>query len=154
MERYSFTVSAGTFTAESENGYLTALFMGASEWNETKCEILLETEKQIREYLSGKRNHFDLKIHLKGTDFQKDVWKAVVKIGYGETVSYEDIAITVGRPKALRAVGTAVGKNPLPLIVPCHRVIRKSGQIGNYALGVSLKTNLLEMEEKYCKKAV
>ena len=83
---------------------------------------------------------------MKGTDFQKNVWRAIAKIGYGKTASYYDIAVSIKNPNALRAVGTACGKNPLPIVIPCHRVISKDGGIGGFGGGVSLKKRMLKIE--------
>ncbi len=101
---------------------------------------------QLNEYLRGVRKDFDLELELHGTRFQKDVWNALMKIPYGTTVSYSDVAIASGHPGAVRAVGNAVGKNPIPVIIPCHRVIRSDGSIGGYALGIELKKKLLKLE--------
>ncbi|WP_311481805.1 methylated-DNA--[protein]-cysteine S-methyltransferase [uncultured Anaerococcus sp.] len=103
---------------------------------------------QILEYLEGKRTIFD---HLdlldpEGSHFQKSVWQALLKIPYGETSSYKEIAKTIGRPKASQAVGTAVGKNPFLIIIPCHRVIKSDGSLGGFAYGKEIKKALLEIE--------
>lgn len=112
----------------------------------TKEEIISLVLQQLEEYFSGKRKVFNLPIDIKGTDFQKDVWKELQKIPYGKTVSYEDVAINIQNQKAVRAVGTANGKNPLCIIVPCHRVISKNGSIGGYSGGLEIKSKLLEIE--------
>jgi O-6-methylguanine DNA methyltransferase len=103
--------------------------------------------KQIREYFSGKRKKFSLKLYMNGTDFQLNVWRVIAKIGYGKTASYYDLAKNIRKPKALRAVGTACGKNPLPIVVPCHRVISKDGGIGGFGGGISLKKKMLMIEK-------
>ena len=101
---------------------------------------------QLDEYLSGRRRDFDLDLCPEGTDFQKDVWSALLKVPYGRTVSYSELAKMSGHPNAQRAVGNAVGKNPIPIIIPCHRVIRSDGSIGGFSLGVDLKKRLLRLE--------
>lgn len=103
--------------------------------------------RQIQEYLEGKRRSFDLELDLHGTAFQLEVWSALRDIPYGETCSYAELACTVGRPTAVRAVGTANGANPLALVVPCHRVINTDGKLGGYAGGLELKARLLAMEQ-------
>lgn len=100
----------------------------------------------IENYLKGMNTKFDLPIDIHGTEFQKKVWKETAKIPYGKTVSYETIAKKIGRPKAVRAVGTALGKNPVCIVVPCHRVLPKNGGIGQYAYGPSKKKWLLDLE--------
>jgi O-6-methylguanine DNA methyltransferase len=101
---------------------------------------------QILEYLEGKRTIFDLPLDLRGTEFQREVWTAVLEISYGETRCYSEIARAVGRPAAPRAVGGAVGANPVSLVVPCHRVVAAGGKLGGYGGGLELKARLLAME--------
>jgi len=105
-----------------------------------------EARRQFREYFDGKRKEFSLPLHFEGTSFQKKVWKALKKIPYGETRSYEWVAREISRPKACRAVGNAVGANPFPIVIPCHRVIRKDGRLGGYGYGAAMKKKLLEIE--------
>lgn len=103
---------------------------------------------QLLEYFEGKRtsfNHIDL-LEAKGTAFQKSVWQALLKIPYGKTSSYKEIAKTIGKPKACQAVGTAIGKNPFLIIVPCHRVIKSDGSLGGFAYGEEIKKALLKIE--------
>ena len=102
---------------------------------------------QILEYAAGERREFEIDLDLRATEFQKAVYKYVAKIGYGETLSYSDIANAMGKPKAVRAVGAANGANPIPLIVPCHRVIARGGALQGYAGGLDLKAKLLAMEQ-------
>ena len=101
---------------------------------------------EINEYLAGKRTCFTIPFDLRGTEFQQAVWKALCDIPYGEKRSYSDIAESILRPSAVRAVGTAIGANPLLMIVPCHRVIGKKGALTGYRGGLDMKTRLLELE--------
>jgi O-6-methylguanine DNA methyltransferase len=110
-------------------------------------KILLSTSNQIFDYLSGKIKKFDLQINPQGTIFQKKVWNELLKIEYGITKSYQEIALSLGKPRAARAIGSAIGKNPLCLIIPCHRVVNASGGIGGYSGGVDVKIKLLKMEK-------
>ncbi len=103
---------------------------------------------QLKEYFTGKRKNFSINYALDGTDFQKRVWNEMVKIPFGEVVSYKDIALSIGHPKAFRAVGSAVGKNPISIIIPCHRVVKSNGTIGNYGGGRWRKSWLLNHETK------
>ena len=107
---------------------------------------LAEACQQIREYFAGERRVFDLPLILSGTEFQVSVLKALQEIPYGETVSYGDIAKRIGRPKAVRAVGAANGRNPLPIIVPCHRVIGSTGDLTGFGGGIDTKEALLRLE--------
>jgi methylated-DNA-[protein]-cysteine S-methyltransferase len=110
--------------------------------------VLRAAEKQLREYFAGKRSRFDLKLDFVGTPFQKKVWRALLKIPFGETRSYGDIARQVGSPKAVRAVGAANGRNPISIVAPCHRVIGSNGKLIGFAGGLPVKEYLLEMERK------
>lgn len=101
---------------------------------------------QMNEYLSGRRKTFDIPIKIYGTEFQVKVWEALQKIPYGKTWSYQQLAEFIGEPSATRAVGGALHKNPLQIILPCHRVIGKQGELTGYALGLGLKRKLLEIE--------
>jgi O-6-methylguanine DNA methyltransferase len=104
---------------------------------------------QIRKYLEGKLKQFDCPLDVEGTAFQKRVWSALRKIPYGKTRSYADIARAIGHPKAFRAVGNANGSNPVPIIVPCHRVIESNGGLGGYGSGIGIKKQLLEFERSH-----
>ena len=108
--------------------------------------ILLEAERQLNQYFAGERKEFDLELDPIGTDFQKEVWKALEKIPYGETRTYSDIARQIGRESAVRAVGAANGRNPLSIVVPCHRVIGASGELTGFAGGLEAKACLLSLE--------
>ena len=103
-------------------------------------------QDQLREYFAGKRQTFDLVIDMGGTAFQREVWTALMDIPYGQTRCYSELASTLGRPKSSRAVGAANGKNPIPVVVPCHRVVGKNGTLTGYAGGLALKEVLLNLE--------
>jgi len=111
-----------------------------------EARVLKATVKQLDEYFTGQRKRFDLVFELAGTDFQREVWRELFKIPFGKTVSYKDIAGRIKNPKAVRAVGSANGKNPVCIIIPCHRVIAADGSIGGYAGGLSVKRKLLALE--------
>jgi methylated-DNA-[protein]-cysteine S-methyltransferase len=108
--------------------------------------ILQETEKELSEYFAGQRNNFSVKLNPQGTDFQNKVWQALLTIPFGETRSYGQIATQIGHVKAMRAVGAANGRNPISIIVPCHRVIGASGQLTGFAGGLGIKEYLLSLE--------
>ena len=109
--------------------------------------ILIATQRQLDEYFAGKRNNFSVPLDMRGTRFQKDVWAALRAIPFGETRSYGQLAKQLGNPRASRAVGAANGKNPLSIIVPCHRVIGSDGQLTGFAGGLNTKTHLLKLEQ-------
>ena len=118
----------------------------AIEQNNDSSHILQLAAEQLQEYLCGKRRIFDLPIALHGTQFQIRVWNELLKIPYGVTVSYKYIACQIGNPRAARAVGTANHNNPIPIIVPCHRVVAANGGLGGYSGGVEIKRKLLALE--------
>ncbi len=109
-------------------------------------EVLVETERQLAEYFAGKRRSFELPLEMRGTAFQKSVWVALLSIPFGETRSYQDLAERRGNPGASRAVGAANGRNPISIVVPCHRVIGASGKLTGFAGGLEAKARLLELE--------
>jgi methylated-DNA-[protein]-cysteine S-methyltransferase len=111
-------------------------------------EILRETRRQLNEYLEGQRNGFDIAVLMAGTDFQKDVWNAVMRVPYGATSTYSQIARDIGRERAVRAVGNAMAANPISIIVPCHRIIGSGGELVGYGGGLPLKRKLLTLEQR------
>ncbi len=132
---------------QSRNSFLTYLKKSYREIPQEKPEKLKMVSRQLEEYFVGKRKIFTCKLDLdQGTGFQQKVWEALQSIPYGQTKSYAWIAEAIGQSKAVRAVGGANGKNPIPIIVPCHRVIRKDGNIGGYTGGLDKKRFLLDLE--------
>ena len=111
--------------------------------------ILDKTRTQLNEYFFGKRKTFDLELHMIGTDFQKKAWRGLRSIPHGQTRTYAQQADLIGHPEAVRAVGSANGKNPISIVVPCHRVIRTDGTLGGYDGGLSKKEFLLHLEKNY-----
>jgi methylated-DNA-[protein]-cysteine S-methyltransferase len=109
---------------------------------------LREAANQLRAYFAGERQTFDLPLAPRGTEFQQSVWSALQKIPYGETTTYSTIAARIGRPAAVRAVGAANGANPIPIVIPCHRVIGASGSLTGFGGGLDVKRQLLAMEAK------
>jgi methylated-DNA-[protein]-cysteine S-methyltransferase len=102
--------------------------------------------RQVREYFAGARTVFDLPLRLEGTPFEREVWAAVARVGYGQTATYGEIAARLGRPGSARAVGAANGRNPVALVIPCHRVVGARGALTGYAYGLERKRALLELE--------
>lgn len=116
--------------------------------------VLIKTERQLEEYFAGKRKSFSVALDMRGTPFQKQVWDALQTIAYGETRSYGQLAMQLGNPRAVRAVGAATGRNPISIVVPCHRVIGASGKLTGFAGGLDTKAHLLRMEERIGLTAV
>ena len=106
-------------------------------------------ENQLKEYFEGVRKEFNLKLLMNGTSYQQTVWRELLKVPYGETISYGELAKRIGNPKGARSIGMAVHFNPIGIIIPCHRVIRSSGEIGGYASGIYRKKWLLEHERAF-----
>lgn len=152
---YRFQSPIGFLTICEQDNQLTRLYLDNQDRGilqsrnfEYHSDFLHEVYHQLNEYFAGKRKIFDLPVDSKGTAFQKAVWRELQKIPYGETRSYEDIAVAIGNKKAVRAIGQANGRNPIMIVVPCHRVIRKNGDISGFACGVEAKRYLLNLERE------
>lgn len=150
----------GPMYIATDGEYLRVLAIG-NNWNtlqnslgyiiEDEHPILMQTTKQLAEYFSHQRTSFDLPIHFNGTAFQNLAWNALLQVPYGETRSYAQQAELIGNPKAVRAIGRANGLNPISIIVPCHRIIGKSGKLTGFASGLEDKEYLINLEKTYRK---
>ena len=140
----------GYLEIEENNNYIVSVKLIKELSNDKYVDdnniILNKAKQQINEYFLRKRKIFDLPIKFNGTEFQKSVWNSLLNIPYGKTKSYKDIAKDIGNVKACRAVGMANNKNPIMIIVPCHRVIGTNGKLVGYACGLDIKKKLLELE--------
>ncbi len=136
----------GTITLASDGIALTRLDFARNTQDTTQLEIFTTTKQELDEYFRGKRKAFTIPLQTQGTPFQRQVWDALLTIPYGETRSYEDMAIQIGRPKACRAIGMANNRNAIGILIPCHRVIGKDGSLIGYAGGLDKKIALLELE--------
>ena len=123
-------------------------------WQESARGAVGETIRQLREYFAGRRSEFELPLAPEGTEFQRTVWNRLREIPYGETISYGELAKRVGNPKASRAVGAANGQNPIPIVIPCHRVIGSNGKLTGFGGGLPVKEALLALEAKQGRLAV
>jgi methylated-DNA-[protein]-cysteine S-methyltransferase len=143
-----FETALGTLTVSVDgDGSVTKLVFGAADLpGRRSARRCREVREQLEEYLAGTRTQFDLKLKPRGTTFQKSVWKGLVDIPYGAVCGYGDLARNIGNPGAARAVGQANGANPIPIIIPCHRVIAADGSIGGFSSGLSIKRRLLAVE--------
>jgi len=137
-----------------EDGAICFVSFGAGKipenFEKSETPLIKKAAKQFDEYFKKDRQIFDLPLILHGTDFQKKVWKALQKIPYGQTRSYAQLAVMIGNPKACRAVGMANNRNPIAIIVPCHRVIGHDGSLTGFGGGLELKQNLLDLENANC----
>lgn len=143
-----YETDLGTLTFAEKRGGLFRLYFGNAdiEGKKKATPLLDSAALQLEEYADGKRHEFELPIILEGTPFQMDVWSALRAIPYGQTATYKQIAQQLGNPAACRAVGMANNKNPLAIIVPCHRVVGADGSLTGYAGGIELKRRLLDIE--------
>lgn len=144
FEKYNSPI--GMITVSCDEKYLVGIQFGSSCAKENPNEITNKTVLQLKEYFCGKRKSFDLPIFLDGTDYQVKVWKELMNIPYGKVCTYGFIAKRIGIPKGAQAVGGANKRNPLPIVIPCHRVVAHNG-IGGYTPGLEIKKFLLRLEK-------
>lgn len=151
MEKlFFYETPVGRLIIGEENGSITRVTWTQlpKSYIQEETELILRCKKQLEEYFAGKRKTFDLPLAPKGTAFQQRVWKALQDIPYGELRTYQEIALAVDNPKGCQAVGGANGKNPIAILIPCHRVIGKDGSMTGYSGGLEKKEWLLELERK------
>ena len=151
MEKiFFYDTPVGKLIIGEENGSITRVTWTQLPKNylQEETELILKCKNQLDEYFAGKRKTFDLPLAPKGTDFQKKVWNALQEIPYGEIRNYKDIAVAVDNPRGCQAVGGANGKNPIAIIIPCHRVVGTGGKLTGYAWGIEKKQWLLAHEEE------
>ena len=137
----------GALTIVSDGENITTLRFGDHTSGFDSCALLEQAAEELAEYFAGQRRVFTVPLNAQGTVFQRSVWAALCEIGYGETASYADIAERIGNPAACRAVGSANHCNPIPILIPCHRVIGKNGSLTGYAGGMDVKKILLDLEK-------
>ena len=147
---YVYPTPQGRVTIASDGRAVTGLAFGERAYpgQRRATELTNRAANQVQEYLAGKRRAFDLPLAPAGTAFQQRVWQALLDIPYGEVRTYSQVAQAVGNPRACRAVGQANNKNPIPLIIPCHRVVAAGGKLGGYAHGEHIKRFLLDLEQQ------
>lgn len=147
---FVYRTPMGRVSIESDGRAITHFAFGpvALRGSERATALTNKASSQVLEYLAGKRTAFDVPVEAQGTAFQRAVWNAIADIPYGQTRTYAQIAEAMGKPKGLQAVGQACGHNPVPLFIPCHRVVGSNGSLGGYAFGPHVKKFLLELETK------
>jgi methylated-DNA-[protein]-cysteine S-methyltransferase len=148
ISRRSFPSPFGYITITAEAEKITAVELCKKANSVGSSKVLSEAAKQIELYLNGSLPRFSLPLKVSGTPFQLAVWKTIAKVPFGKTVSYGEIATAIGRPQAARAVGAAVGANPTPLLVGCHRVLGSSGSLTGYSGGQGIKTKKLLLDHE------
>lgn len=148
MEKSYYKSPVGNLEIVCQNDELVLLRLIAEQKNsDAESEFMREIKTQLEAYFSGKIQKFDIKVNPQGTEFQKFVWNELCNIPYGKTESYSEIAARLGCKNASRAVGGACNKNPIMIIIPCHRVVSKNGSLGGFAYGCCIKQSLLELEQ-------
>lgn len=153
MTSHTTTIESpvGHLVLTSDGSALTGVLFDADvdpSWSTTPCAVLDRTAEQLGEYFAGARTDFDLPLAPAGTPFQRSTWLALREIPYAETINYGQLALRVGNPKAARAVGLANGRNPISIVVPCHRVIGADGSLTGYGGGLDRKRLLLDLERR------
>ena len=151
MNIHHYKAPLGVIEIEADDKVITGLRLFKNKNNPASLQtsanpLIIETCRQLDEYFAGKRRTFNLPLSPEGTPFQQTVWKRLQEIPYGQTISYAQLAKAAGNPKACRAVGSANGKNPIAIIIPCHRVIASDGSLGGFASGLENKIQLLSLE--------
>ena len=150
---FEFVSPIGTLYIGEEDGFVIDISFEKPIGERRKTDVISKTITEIEEYFNHKRIDFDIPIKLRGTKFQKEVYEYVRKISYGNRVSYSEVAKGIGSFSRARAVGNALNKNPILILIPCHRVIKKSGEVGGFKIGLDNKNFLLNLErENYVKK--
>ena len=153
-----YTTTIGRIGIAEENGSITRILFGTDAVPEDVAKgpsaLTDEAARQVTAYLAGALHEFTLPLAPQGTAFLQTVWAALCRVPYGATASYKDIAVAVGNPKAVRAVGLANNRNPIPLIIPCHRIVGSNGKLTGYRGGLALKEQLLNLESRHGSAAV
>jgi methylated-DNA-[protein]-cysteine S-methyltransferase len=147
---YFYETNMGKIGIVEKNGSITNLYFADDNWPADieiyEAPVLKEAAQQLKSYLAGKLTTFSLPLEPSGTAFMKQVWASLCEIPYGKTVSYKSVAERIGKPNAARAVGLANNRNPIPIFIPCHRVIGTNGSLVGYRGGLELKNKLIKME--------
>ena len=156
MKHRAYSSPVGEYVIVVDDaGALTGIYRDAQRhlppveaFGERDDSVAAEVVRQLDEYFAGERTSFDLRLAPQGTEFQREVWAALAEIPYGQTVTYGELAAELGRPKAARAVGAATGRNPISIVIPCHRLVGSAGAMTGYAGGVETKVVLLALERR------
>lgn len=148
MDQFTYKTILGTITIESNDHAITQIKVNKDTYSNTKeTKLIKQAISEINEYLMNNRFEFTVPIEPTGTPFQKEVWKQLRNIPYSETKTYKDVALLVGNPNASRAIGNACNRNPIHIMIPCHRVIGSNGKLTGYKGGLDVKDKLLNIEK-------
>ena len=148
MFYYEYKTNIGKIYISADKKNILEISFNKPNYDKNETPLIKKTFLELEEYFNGQRKTFYLPLKLEGTDFQKKVWKELIKIPYGKTISYKELATSIGNEKACRAVGMANNKNKIMIVIPCHRVIGSNGDLTGYAGGLNIKQQLLELEAK------
>ena len=151
---FEFESPMGRLYIGEESGFLTDISFEKIVGERRKTDVNSKTIQELNEYFNSGRTEFDIPIKLNGTDFQNKVYECIYKTGYGDTTSYGEVARAIGSPRAYRAVGNALNKNPILIVIPCLRVVKSSGEVGGFREGLKNKNFLLELERKNNDKTI
>ncbi len=154
MFQYSYDTIIGKIFIAEKNGFIAQVSFKEISAEKKETALIKKTYLELAEYFNGKRQIFNVPLSPEGTPFQKKVWEELKKIPYGQTATYKEIAKGIDNEKACRAVGMANNKNPIAIIIPCHRVIGSNGSLTGYAGGLTVKNKLLQIEHEYTTKNV
>jgi methylated-DNA-[protein]-cysteine S-methyltransferase len=145
-QSFSFESTFTNLTVTTDGNVVTNIRFGKHTKRAPKSRLERQVAKELQEYFSGARKDFTFPVETNGTEFNRKVWERVVRIPYGQTLTYGEIARELQKPGAARAVGTANGRNPIPIVIPCHRVVATGGKLGGFGGGLPLKRKLLDLE--------
>ena len=146
MYYYGYNTKIGKIYISADENSILSISLNKPDFYQKETLLIKKAFQELDEYFSGKRKTFDLPLKLNGTEFQKKIWQELIKIPYGKTISYKELARKAGNEKACRAAGMANNKNKIMIVIPCHRVIGSNGDLTGYAFGLNVKKQLLDME--------
>ena len=146
MYYYGYNTKIGKIYISADEKSVLSISLNKPDFCQKKTPIIKKSFQELDEYFSGKRKTFDLPLKLNGTEFQKKIWQELIKIPYGKTISYKELAKRAGNEKACRAAGMANNKNKIMIVIPCHRVVGSNGDLTGYAGGLNVKKQLLDLE--------
>lgn len=151
MSIFFYDTDIGKIGIEEKDGFIVKVHFGSNTSFEDEdikeIDVIKNAYIQLNKYLKGEIKEFNIPLKVDGTEFMKEVWNGLLKIPYGETLSYKELGEKIGRPKAARAIGIACNKNPIPIFIPCHRIVGSNGNLTGYLGGLNIKKRLLEIEK-------
>ncbi len=151
MSVFFYETEIGIIGIEENNGFISNIYFGKENISKDieikETDMLKEASIQLNKYINGELKEFNLPLSPKGTEFMNEVWRGLCKIPYGEVLTYKEMGEKIGRPKAARAIGLACNRNPIPIFIPCHRIVGSNGKLTGYLGGIDIKERLLNIEK-------